>query len=783
MPGLEFHVGGTIQGVGFRPFVYRLAHEEGLAGSVRNTGAGVAIQVWGSPAKLSRFENRLTRDLPTLAIIDTITTTLLAERPSATVCPDEFLIAVSDPAGGRVAITPDAAICADCLEELRDPADHRYRYPFVNCLQCGPRFSIVEGLPYDRERTSMRRFTMCADCRVEYTDPRNRRYHAQPIACPACGPRLWLEGPVPGELLAEDVDAIDQAVNMLRDGQIVAVKGLGGFHLAVLATNAGAVDRLRTRKRRSRKPFALMVRDIAVAERTAIISDAVRKALIEPAAPIVLAPWRTELPGIAPGLEQVGLMLPYTPLHAILLQAFDEPLVMTSGNRSGEPQVIDLEAARDRLGRIADGFLTHDRPIVNRADDSLVQIMDGQRQVVRRARGLAPRPIRLPPGFPKNHDQVLALGGDLKNAFALARGSEIVLSQHIGDLAEPSAVADFRQTLTLLAELTGFTAERIVADPHPAYRSALVAKEIADREAVPLDFVPHHHAHAASLMVEHGVPLDHQPIPALALDGVGLGENGALWGCELLYVDYRCARRLGGLRPTALLGGDRAAIDPWRNLAARLADVFGDDLCAWPRPLIERLEGKPVDTLLAARRAGINALPASSAGRLFDAVSAALDLTVDRQDYEGEAAMRVQAAALRGDPESNRAMPAAYTFSCSRSVDGLVLDPGPIWNQIAADLTGGVDVEIVASRFHAGLANGLLALVQAAWSKPCHGDIIALTGGTFQNTLLAKLLRQRLTAEGFHVVEHRAVPAGDGGLALGQAAVSIARTVATDGGT
>ena len=795
-----FLVSGLVQGVGFRPFVYRLAREERLTGDVRNTADGVVIRAWGAPAALARFRNRLAAELPPLAAIEAI-----GERPLAAADPPPaFEIVASEPGHGRAAITPDAAVCADCRRELFDPADRRHRYPFINSIPCGPRFSIVEGLPYDRPRTAMRAFAMCADCAREYADPADRRHHAEPIACPACGPRLWLEGAAAGARLAEGEAALAAAVRLLRDGAIVAVKGLGGFHLAVRADDADAVARLRARKRRPAKPFALMVRDLAVAGRIAEVSDAARRALTSAAAPIVLLPARLPQPtnevvpargplpaygsvpvrgwligagplaGVAPGLGSVGVMLPYTPLHVLLLEAFDVPLVMTSANRTGEPQVTELAAARERLAGVADAYLAHDRPIANRVDDSLVQIVaGGRRQVLRRARGLAPRPIRLPDGFGNGHPAVLALGGDIKSVFGMARGGEIVLSQHIGDLDNPVAAADLRRTLALTAELIGFSAERIVADPHPAYRSNRMAQELAAAREVPLDFVLHHHAHAASCMVEHGLPLDHPPILALALDGLGLGEDGALWGAELLGADYRTARRLGGLAPTALLGGDRAALEPWRNLVARLGDAFGDDVSAWPAPFRDRLAGKPVATLLAARRAGINAPPASSAGRLFDAVAAAVGLCADRQDYEGEAAMRLQAAAETVVAANGADRPYALALTCAAG--DIVLDPAPLWLAIAGDLAAAVPAGIIAARFHAGLADGLRALVAAVRTAGASSDVVALTGGTFQNALLARLVRETLQADGLSVIEHGEVPANDGGLAVGQAAIAIAR--------
>lgn len=763
--GIAFEVRGLVQGVGFRPFVYRIASQEGLAGDVCNTPDGVTIRAFGAPGALARFRTRLRAEAPPLAAIEAV-----RERALPAPGPAGFAILPSAGGHGQAAVTPDAAVCADCLAEMADPADRRFRYPFINCTACGPRYSIVAGLPYDRPNTAMAAFAMCADCAREYADHADRRHHAEPIACPRCGPRVVLQDAAGGPLGTGGA-AIAGAVRLLGEGRILAIKGIGGFHLAVRAVDARAVAELRRRKRRPAKPFALMVRDLAVAGETAILCRGAREALRSPAAPIVLAPLGAAMPGIAPGLAHVGLMLPYTPLHALLLEKFDEPLVMTSANRSGEPQVIDDAALAERLAGVFDAVLTHDRPILNRIDDSLVAISRGRPQVLRRARGLAPRPIALPAGFAP-HPAVLALGGDVKNAFALARDGAVVLSPHIGDLANPVAVADLERSIALASELFGFAAERVVADPHPAYRSHRIAAARAEAAGLPLDHVLHHHTHVAALMVDHGIALDHPPILALALDGLGLGKDGALWGCELIEADYRSMRRLGTLAAAPLLGGNRAALEPWRNLLARLAAAFGPDPHAWPPPLADRLAGRPVETLLAAMAAGINAPDASSAGRLFDAVAAATRLC-DRQDYEGEAAMRLEAAAGAHAAAADGA--GAYPFALHQGDGPFRIDPAPLWPALAADLAAGCPAGIIAARFHRGFAQALCALVEAARRREHPGTVVALTGGTFQNALLSGLVREGLAVRGLTVLEHRDIPAGDGGLAVGQAAVAIAR--------
>ena len=745
MTGRRFDIRGTVQGVGFRPFVHRLATEEGLTGEVRNTAEGVTIIAHGAPDALTDFAQRLCSDAPVLAIIDAIEVTQDGSDP-----PPDFVIAQTDGCAGNAAVTADAALCADCTRELFDPHDRRYRYAFINCTNCGPRFSIVTAVPYDRAATTMGRFAMCPQCRAEYEDPANRRFHAEPIACPHCGPTLSLVGGTG--------DPIEGAQSMLQAGGVVGVMGLGGFHLAVRAEDPRAVARLRQRKRRPAKPFALMVRDLAVAARYGEIGDG--RALTGVDAPIVLVPALRPLAGVAPGLSQVGLMLPATPLHALLLAPFDDALVMTSANRSGEPPVTTLEAAQRQLGDVADAWLVHDRAIANRADDSLVRCG----KVLRRARGHAPQPIALPEGFAP-HPPVLAMGGDKKNAFALAADGRVVLSQHMGDLQSRTVTTEVSRTLGLLSRLSGFAPAHVAVDAHPGYRSRTMGEALADRAGIPCHVVGHHHAHIASCLGENGRSMTAAPVLAFTLDGLGVDEAGRLLGCELWRADYTSAVHLGGLAPTALLGGDTASREPWRNLLARVHDAFGDT--GWPMPLAERLTSRPCGPLLSARAAGLNAPLASSAGRLFDAVAAALGLCEEGQDYEGEAPMRLEAMAMTTT--------GAYRFALR---DDGSLDPSPLWSEIAADLAAGVPQGIISGAFHNGFADGLVALVEAA--RTATDEIVALSGGAFQNEVLAGRVRAGCEALGLTVLEHRGVPPGDGGLALGQAAVTIARLCGED---
>ncbi|MDD9746180.1 MULTISPECIES: carbamoyltransferase HypF [Marinovum] len=767
-PGAErITVRGLVQGVGFRPFVYLIAGKAGITGSVRNTGAGVEIDAFGTGAALTDFRNRLTGDAPPLARIDAIDA-----APLGAPAPRDFSIELSTGGAVHAAATPDAALCDACRAELLDPGDRRHGYVFLNCTHCGPRFSILRALPYDRANTTMARFPMCPACRAEYRDVADRRFHAQPTACPECGPMLWAEHAGDATQREIGAGAIARAAECLSRGGIVALKGIGGFHLACDATDRSAIHLLRTRKRRPDKPFALMVRDLAATQAFVRVNDAEAAALASPAAPIVLLDMLPGGPlpeGLAPGLNRLGIMLPYSPLHAMLMEAVDVPLVMTSGNPGGDPQVTTNAEARDRLADFADLFLMHDRDIANRVDDSLVQVTAGRARPLRRGRGLAPRPLPLPEGFGASHPQVIAFGGDIKNTFGLAKGGVAVLSQHIGDLSGLATEADFLRTLELFETLYGLSPAVIAADPHPGYRSRSLARDLASARGLPLVEVGHHHAHAAACMVEHGVPLDTAPVLAVVQDGIGIGEAGALWGCEVLHCDYRGAKRLATLRTAPLPGGDQAARQPWRNLLARLSQAGTRD--SWPASLCERLRGQPTEPLIAAMASGLNTPASSSAGRLFDAVAAAAGLCVARQTYEGEAAMRLQAAA-EGWLTRNVADP--YHFEIVDRPDMIEVDPAPIWPRIAADLAQEEAPGAMAARFHAGWAR-IWAEVVTRLSTDTGCDTIFLSGGVFQNRLLSAMLAERLDGAGLTVRQHAEVPANDGGLALGQIAVALAR--------
>ncbi len=770
-PAMRLVVRGIVQGVGFRPTVWRIARELGVVGRVRNDDDGVVVEAAGPERALADLAERIRREAPPLARIEE-----LYREPLAGLDDREFRIEASRTGSGpRPVVPPDAAICPDCARELLDPFDRRFRYPFLNCTLCGPRFSILEGIPYDRARTTMRAFSLCADCRREYRDPGDRRFHAQPTACHRCGPRAWLERSDGRRFFFDrysPLDEVDAVAGLLRRGWIVAIKGLGGFHLACDATSPTALRKLRERKRRDRKAFALMARDVEVIRRYAQVDPEEEALLRSPRAPIVLleADGPERLPEeVAPGLHTLGFMLPYTPLHVLILRRLEKPVVMTSGNLSDEPQVTGNEEARRRLAGIADAFLLHDRPIANRVDDSLVRKMDGAPRVLRRARGYVPEAIRLHPCF-SAAPAIFAAGGDLKNCFGLLLGREAVLSQHQGDLEEERVQESWLHGRRLLCRLFRFTPSLVVADLHPGYHSRALAEALADEAGVPLLAIQHHKAHFAAALAENGEAPDRTAV-GLVLDGTGFGEDDTIWGCELFVGRLGDCRRIASLEPVMMPGGEQAAREPWRMLLAHLARS-GDDLFArLPEELRTALEpGRArLDAVLAGR------LPAprtSSAGRLFDAAAALLGFGLARQAYEGEAAMRLEALAA-GAPGDEPLHPLARR----RQEDGLLrLDPAPLLHALIEELARGVEPARLARRFHASLARALVDLAAEACAEQ-GVDTVALSGGCFHNRLLLEAVTADLRHRGLVPLVHRRVPAGDGGLALGQLAAAAARII------
>ncbi len=757
MPTEEMIVRGIVQGVGFRPFVWRLAQRLALDGEVNNRGDAVVLRVSGPQPALDALALALTAEAPPLARVEGV------ERRAAPPGADRgFTIAASTPGSVSVGIVADIATCPACRAEIGDATARRHRYAFTNCTDCGPRFSIVEGLPYDRATTTMRGFALCSACSGEYENPADRRFHAQPIACPACGPRLRLEAG--GRVI--DGDPLEAAAALLREGRILAIKGIGGFHIACDAGNEAAVAELRARKHRPTKPLAVMLRDRAMVEALCAAGEAALAALAHPSAPIVLLPLRAgaALAGsLAPGQNRLGVMLPYTPLHHLLMAAVGRPLVMTSGNRSGEPQLFRDEEARAGLEGIVDAFLTHDRPIARRLDDSVVQLAAGELQVMRRGRGLAPAPRALPAGF-QHSPPVLALGGELKSAICLTTGGKALLSHHLGDLDEPATQDAFERAIADYSALFDHRPAAIAVDRHPSYWPSRFGAALARERGLPLIAVQHHHAHIAAVMAERGWAAEGGAVVGVALDGLGFGEDGTIWGAEILLCDYRASRRLARLKPIALAGGDAANREPWRVLLAHLDAALGPE--AVPPALFE---GLPVATLRAMVARGINAPPASSAGRLFDAMAALLGLAPSRLRFEGEAAMALQAVAEAGGDDAP-----PYRFAQAGAADLVEIDPAPMWREALADRAAGRAPSLIARRFHAGVAAAFASL--AVSLAALHGaKAIALSGGVCQNALLLEQLVARLAAAGLPLLVPSEVPANDGGIALGQAVIAAAR--------
>ncbi len=754
-------VRGTVQGVGFRPFIHALAVEMSLAGSVRNTPAGVLIEAEGPAGMLDALPGRIRSAHPPLAVVESIEVQDLAPLGLS-----GFAIAPSGGAGAGARVAPDAATCSRCLAEMRDPRSRRAGHAFISCTDCGPRFTIALGLPFDRENTTMAPFAMCDACRREYEDPPDRRFHAQTIACPDCGPRLWLESAAGNGAAGEETLAAARAA--LAEGAILAVKGIGGWHLACDAASEAAVGRLRERKGRGEKPFAVMARDLEVARRLGRLTGTAARMLSSPAAPIVLAPALPDASlarSVAPGSSLSGLLLPYTPVHHLLFAGAPfRALVMTSGNLSDEPIVTADEDARVRLAPIADLWLGHDREIAAPCDDSVLRARTGAPVPVRRARGWVPSALAVPHAGP-GAQTVLAVGGDVKCAPALAGEGRVILGQHVGDLDGPGALDCLDRAVAGLQRVTGTTAQQIACDPHPAYRGASWARRTCASAGMraPLA-VQHHHAHVASVMAEHGLD-GRERVLGIAFDGTGYGvPDGTIWGGELLIADYSGFRRAGHLSPVPLPGGESAIRRPARIALAHLhaAGIDWDGRL----PCVAACEERERRVLARMLDTGAGCTTATSAGRLFDAVAA---LAGVRQDctFEGQAAIELEAAAVRGGPAAE-----PYTFGIS---DGrpLLLDSTPMLRQAAAEVLDGAGAEHVGARFHAGLA-AFGARAAAALAAQARLTTVVLSGGVFANVLLLEQITEHLQAAGLRVLAHTQVPPNDGGLALGQAAVALA---------
>jgi hydrogenase maturation protein HypF len=755
--GRRIEVRGTVQGVGFRPWIYRLARDEGIAGRVRNDGLGVTIEASGRPEALDRFVRRIRSEAPPAAAVRAVLVeSVAAERVAG------FEIASSEGGEGRrVSIPPDLATCPECLAEVLDPSDRRHGYAFTNCTRCGPRYTIARDVPYDRARTTMSRFPMCRRCSDEYWAPDDRRFHAQPNACPECGPTLRLGDPVGWTVSADPGPAgtLVFAAARLKEGALVAVKGLGGFHLACDATSPEAVCRLRERKRRDQKPFAVMVRDLDEAERLAVLLPEERRLLESVERPIVLVRRRQDsglADEVGPGNPLVGLLLAYSPLHHLLLAAVGRPLVMTSGNLSEEPMAAEDEEARERLGGIADLFLSHDRPIENRCDDSVARVIAGVPTVLRRARGYVPRAVILARPVQR---PVLACGAHLKNTFCLAAGDQAWLGPHVGDLDNLEACRHYEDQVERLQRFLGIRPEVVAHDLHPDYFTTGYAENRPEATRVA---VQHHHAHVASAMAEHGLE---GPVLGLAWDGTGLGTDGASWGGELLLATFEGFERLATLRPLRLAGGDEAIRQVWRIALAALDDAFEgtpplDDLA-----LFREVSARDVTVVRQMLGAGLRAPRAHGAGRYFDAFGA-LGLGRPRSTYEGQVALEWNLVAAEGEEH-------AYPHAVATDGEASEIDLRPAVREATTELVAGEPAALVSARFHNTLAEAAAGVVSAAAER--YGRLpVVLTGGCFQNARLAADVQRRL--EGVHrVALHREVPPGDGGLALGQALVADAR--------
>jgi hydrogenase maturation protein HypF len=762
----RIRVVGVVQGVGFRPFVHRLAMELGLAGFVGNDTEGVFMEVEGDPDDVARFEERLTPDAPPLARIFGVQAAPLVVRHEP-----GFRIVDSAPAATVATfVSPDVAVCDDCVAELFDPDDRRARYPFINCTNCGPRFTITVRLPYDRPNTTMAGFALCAACEAEYTDPDDRRFHAQPVACADCGPRLWFEG---ADGTVEGTDAALAAAQMaLADGRIIAIKGIGGYHLACDATSDVAVERLRRRKERMDKPLAVMVTDLATARSVAHIDANEAALLTSPERPIVLLARRAAGPlaaQVAPHNPHLGLLLPYAPLHHLLFRRVPEAsvpaptmLVMTSGNLADEPICYDDADARRRLGRIADGWLIHDRPIHVPCDDSVVRMADGEELPIRRSRGYAPLPVRLPFAVAP----VLATGGELKNTFCLAAGHHAWISQHIGDMGSLETLAAFERSTRQFDDMYHVQPQRIVADAHPGYMTRLWADARVEQ---PVDLVHHHHAHIAAVMVEHGVPADERVI-GFAFDGTGYGDDGAIWGGEVLVAGYGTFERPAHLRYVPLPGGDAAIRKPYRVALAHLRSAG----IAWTTDLPPARHASATERQVLERQLerDVHCVPTSSMGRLFDAVSSLLGLR-HVATYEAQAALDLEWAA-----REHVAGARPYRFEIA---DGEI-DPTPVLEALVDDHRSGCPIGAMAAGFHLAVAR-MIGETADRLRAICGIERVALAGGVFQNELLLHLARRELAHRNLGVLIHRLVPPNDGGLALGQAAVAGFRRATAPGGS
>jgi hydrogenase maturation protein HypF len=749
---LKISVGGIVQGVGFRPFIYRLARERDLAGHVLNNPEGVEIEAEGRLDRISGFVKSIVDERPPQARIDTMSAHFMD-----TVGDREFVIGKSDDASERtVLVSPDIATCEACLGELKKDSDRRFGYPFINCTNCGPRYTIIRDIPYDRRSTTMNVFEMCPECLAEYADPMNRRFHAEPNACWACGPRVALKD-ASGRSVECD-DPIKAAQEALFKGKIVAVKGLGGFHLAVNATDEAAVMRLRERKRREEKPLAIMAKDVATVKSFAAVGEREEQILLGPARPIVLLrklPESSIAGSVAPGNRNLGVMLPYTPVHHLLLEGDFTALVMTSGNISEEPIAIDIEDAGRRLGSVADLYLDHNREILSRCDDSVVRVIDDRMLFMRRSRGYVPVPIDFD-GSPKN---ILACGAHLKNTVAVTRRNQVFMSQHIGDLENMHAYAFFKSSVDQLEKIIQVEPEVVAYDLHPDYLSTRFATELDLETKIG---VQHHHAHIASCLGEAGID---GPVIGMALDGTGYGPDGTVWGCELLLSTRRRYERVGHLEKVLMPGGDTAVRQPWRMALSHLHAAFGERIGELNLRALLRRDGDELRIVREMLIKQVNCPVTSSCGRLFDAISCLCGVC-NEVSYEGQAAIELEMLADEGLKDS-------YPVDVRDTGERVLIGVKTLMREVVEDIRAGVGGSVVSARFHNWL---IAALVKAAeiLRRRHRISIAALSGGCFQNEILLTGLSNQLKERGFDVIINRQVPANDGGISFGQVIVAAA---------
>jgi hydrogenase maturation protein HypF len=750
---LKISIGGIVQGVGFRPFIYRLARKHNLTGYVLNNPEGVEIEAEGRLDNVSAFLPSIVQERPPRARIDTISAYFQDNLHD-----DRFVIKDSDRSTGRtVLVSPDIATCPDCLRELRSAGDRRCRYPFINCTNCGPRYTIIADIPYDRVNTTMHAFRLCPDCQKEYLDPLDRRFHAEPNACWICGPRVDLKDESGASVNC--ADPIESAISALHRGMVVAVKGLGGFHLAVDAMNENAVRLLRSRKHREEKPLAIMARDIEAVMSFAVVSDKEEEILLRTERPIVLLRKRAGsaiADSVAPGNRRLGVMLPYTPLHHLLLDGGFTALVMTSANISEEPIAIDIADAKARLGGIVDLYLDHNREILSRCDDSVVRVHDGEMLFLRRSRGWVPLPrtIELSP------PAILACGGHLKNTIALSRRNQVFLSQHVGDLENLPAFEFFKATVDHLERILEVRPEVVAHDMHPDYLSTRFAMDLAIPRKVG---VQHHHAHIASCLGEVGID---GPVIGFALDGTGYGPDGTIWGCEALIATRASYERVGHLAQVAMPGGEAAVREPWRMALSHLDRALDGDLDRIDLEAIIKRDPREISIVRSMLSKGINSPLTSSCGRLFDAVASMCDLRHE-VSYEGQAAIELEMTASLDDVEP-------YTVDIGDEGGVLVIRTEPLVAAILTEIEEGRGIATISARFHSWVAHSLLDV--AIRLRAEHGiGTVALSGGCFQNEILLRLAVTLLRNHGFTVLANRLVPTNDGGVSFGQVIVAAAR--------